>query len=555
MTSSSACKLLVIDDDLEDGMLIGEMLGKSPFSISHSSSFSDARQIAIDQEFDAILVDYFLDGYTALDFITLAKSYSLQSPIIVMTGLGDNTVDKTVMAAGASDFIPKSELSPNFLIRTIFHAIERQQNQRQIKELLNIDRLTGLVNKGFFEVCLAREMSRSSRSLRNFSVLFIDLDRFKDINDTLGHHVGDQLLVMVADRLKKCIREQDIIARIGGDEFTVLVTDMDFLNDAVVVSEKIMTALQQPFLVGPHKLSVGTSIGIATFPDSGTSPSELMQHADIALYEAKRNGKRQYCLFTSDLRSTLDRKLLIEEELKQALLENALEVYYQPQVDMRDGRVIGYEALCRWFHHSLGTISPVEFIPIAEKTGQIVEIGKFVFLHALKFICGVHHSNPEAFIAVNVSPAQFVADDYYSFVLNNLRKFNLEPEKLDIEITENLFLDHDDPKSTQLKKLQSLGVQISIDDFGTGYSSLSYLKNLPASKVKIDKSFIDDIFHCPANQVLIRSIIGIAKGLEMQVMAEGVESKEQADFLLSIGCYFAQGYYFGKPKPQAELKT
>jgi diguanylate cyclase (GGDEF)-like protein/PAS domain S-box-containing protein len=424
---------------------------------------------------------------------------------------------------------------------------ERKQAEERIRYMADHDALTGLANRALFRDRVKQEIARAHRDETQIAVLFIDLDYFKHINDSLGHHIGDKLLQMVAGRMQKCVREGDSLARLGGDEFVLSLPLHNGANDAPVVAQKALDALEQPFVVEGHQLHVGASIGISLYPQDATDVESLMRTADTAMYHAKEKGRGNYQFFMPALNKAAQRRMLVTNALRQALIREEFTLYYQPQVDLETGNIFSAEALLRWHPKGKAPISPMEFISIAEETGLILPIGEWVLREACKQLKQWHsQGNDDLVIAVNLSPRQFYQPDFENMVKRILDETGLPPAFLDLEITEGILLHRSEANVDTLKLLSGMGIKLSVDDFGTGYSSLAYLQRFPVDALKIDRSFVRGIGQDSNDTALVRAIISMAQSLHLKVMAEGVETVEQKDFLQAHGCYSAQGYYYSE---------
>ncbi len=425
---------------------------------------------------------------------------------------------------------------------------ERKQVERSIRHMAHHDSLTNLPNRALFRDRLTHAMAQADRYQQKLVVMFLDLDRFKAINDTLGHSVGDQLLRIAAERLRTCVRDCDTVARLGGDEFTVIVDDSEDSQTAAVVAQKIVDTFAQPFNLHGHEVFVTTSVGITVYPDDGEQVDNLLRNADTAMYRAKGCGRNNYQFYVADMNVRARERLMLENALRRALVRDEFMLYYQPRVDIYSGRVIGAEALLRWRHPEMGLIPPTEFVPILEETGMILPVGEW----ALREACRQNRAwqtmgLPPIRVAVNLSARQFVQKDLAGTVEQVLADSGLSSAYLELEITEELLLEHSHANTVTLNKLRDLGVHISIDDFGTGYSSLSYLKRLPINTLKIDKSFVRDITRDSDGAAIASAIIAMACSLRLNVLAEGVETDEQLSFLRAQGCNEIQGYSFSHP--------
>lgn len=431
---------------------------------------------------------------------------------------------------------------------------EQARNQSKIEQMAHFDALTGLPNRTLFNTRFDVEATRCEKNQQPMALIFMDLDNFKNVNDSLGHKVGDALLIKIASRLERILRPRDMVSRQGGDEFMFLLPEAD-AHLAGQMAECIKSSIELPIQVGQYTLHVGASMGICIFPQDGRDLDTLSSHADIAMYRAKHERRSHYELFTEEMQARTARTLLLEGALREAIQWGQLDVYYQPQFDITGKRLEGAEALVRWQHPELGFISPAEFIPIAEISGQIIKIGDLVLHKATQ---QMKHWLDEGFpgdmsIAVNISMAQFRDAALLEKIDRALADSELPPWALELELTESVAMENPEKVGEIVSSLRSRGVKLSIDDFGTGYSSLSYLKKLQVHKLKIDRSFIQAISAGSSDQTIVRAIIGLARDLDMQTIAEGIETEEQRQILEALGCDSGQGYLFCKPLPAAEF--
>jgi diguanylate cyclase (GGDEF)-like protein/PAS domain S-box-containing protein len=425
---------------------------------------------------------------------------------------------------------------------------EVKHSQLRLHELVNHDPLTSLPNRRLFNELLEHAIRRAERESHQIALLFIDLDRFKAINDSLGHQVGDKLLYEVSRRIKHSVRDSDVVARLGGDEFLVMMDMIKQPQDATIIAEKIIYALQVEFVIDDREIFIGASIGISIFPQDGSDVDSLIKASDIAMYQVKNRGKNNLCFYSEELSKNALERFTLESELRHALARKQFTVHYQPQISLLTGEIIGAEALLRWNHPILGSVSPAQFIPIAEETGLIVQIGEWVLRQAAnQAIAWINSGYTMQWISVNVSGIQIMKSNFYDTVYGILIETDCNPNILELEITESTVMQNTEFVIDTFNKIKQLGVRVAIDDFGTGYSSLSNLKRLPLSKIKIDQSFVRGLPSDLNDAAITNTINAMARNLGFSVIAEGVETIEQADFLKNMGCEEAQGYLYGKP--------
>ena len=431
---------------------------------------------------------------------------------------------------------------------------EAKISEQRAQYLVNHDPLTGLPNRRLLNELLDQAIKNAERNQHNIGLLFIDLDRFKSVNDTLGHHAGDILLSYVTQRLSDTIRECDTVARLSGDEFIVMMDSLKHSEDAAIVARKVISALQQSFMLDDKEVFIGASVGISIYPQDGLAANDLIKAADIAMYQAKHDGRNDYRFYTSNLGETAQERLTLDTMLRHALNRNELVVHYQPQISLATGNIIGAEALIRWQHPELGMIPPGKFIPLAEETGLIIPIGEWVLRQAAYDLIRLEETGlPLEWISVNVSAMQIHRSNFADTVYGVLVESGCDPEKLELEITESAIMNSVEYVIEVSRKLKGMGVRLALDDFGTGYSSLSYLKRFPLDKLKIDQSFVRDLPHDADDAVISGAIIGLGHNLGLKVIAEGVEKAEQEQFLREKGCEEAQGFLYSRPVPFTTL--
>lgn len=443
----------------------------------------------------------------------------------------------------------------NVILAAVRDITERKSAQQQIADLARFDVLTGLPNRRMFLEAMGQAIARARRGVQSFAVLYLDLDHFKDVNDTLGHPVGDVLLQMVAERLQASVREIDTAARFGGDEFSVIVADIREPADATVLANKLLNVLREPFLIEGNVIRSGTSVGIAVYGPDSADAETLLSHADVALYRAKADGRGTYRFFTDSMDTEVRTRVTMGAELREAIGAGQFFLMYQPQVDSDTGRIVGLEALLRWRHPTRGIVGPAEFIPIAEHSGQIVALERWVLREACR---QTRQWLDEGFVvplmAINVSVVQFKTPlELEDSIAATLEEFGLPPQLLELELTEGVLMEASREQNNAMLRLRRMGLRIAIDDFGNGYSSLDYLRRFSVERIKIAQNFIADLGGSSGNRAIVRAALGLARELDIEVVVEGVETAEQLELLKGWGCRIVQGYYFAKPLPAPEV--
>jgi diguanylate cyclase (GGDEF)-like protein/PAS domain S-box-containing protein len=462
--------------------------------------------------------------------------------------IGTKSDDSHFVQDISINVIVDSEKSPSHYVCAFTDITQKKKSEDDLWDLANHDILTGLPNRGYFRKTLDKALNNAIRTDENVVLLFIDLDRFKQVNDTLGHESGDELLRNVARILSKIARKSDYAARLGGDEFAIILEGITEKKHIERVAKSLVEKFTSGLLIDDKDTGVGLSIGISVFPGDTRNADDLVHFADTAMYFSKTNGTNQYHFFDTSMSDHVNRRNLLEKELRTALQNDVLSLYFQPQIDIETGKIVCFEALSRWFHPELGTISPDEFIPIAEDAGLIVLLGQQALIKACKQLKVWHNQGfGELRMAINVSSKQFLLSDVALDVTNVLEDVGLDARHIELELTESLIVDDPEKIIGMLNKLKTLGVKLSIDDFGTGYSSLSYLSRFPLDVLKIDKSFINQLTKDAKGLAITQAIIAIAHSLKLDVIAEGVEEEEQLEILRRLNCRYVQGYYFGKP--------
>ncbi|MEC4719047.1 EAL domain-containing protein [Noviherbaspirillum sp. CPCC 100848] len=546
--------VLVVDDDRSTRSSLRHTLQRDGFRIEEAADGAQALHMLKRIQPDVILMDAVMpvmDGFTACARVReLPNGNAI--PVLMITALEDNNSVERAFAAGASDYIPKP-IHFAVLSQRVRRIIEANQAEKRIRHLAYNDLLTGLPNRALFMDQLGRRIEQARVAGEAVAVLFLDLDRFKNVNDSLGHDVGDRLLIAVAQRLRRSVRNADCVARLGGDEFTVVLAEVIGPNAAVSAAQNICRALSTPFQIDGHDIFVSTSVGISMYPHDATDVGTLLKHADTAMYRAKKTGSG-FQFFEASMEHSISEHVRMENDLRRALERNELEVYYQPQARVNSGRIVGAEALVRWRHPTRGMVSPAEFIPLAEETGLINPLGEWVLRTACRQLQAWTEAGlPPIRVAVNLSVKQLLKKDFAASVEQALNDTFVHPSMLELEITESTLMENAQDTLEALHRLRDLGVRLSIDDFGTGYSSLSYLKRFPVDIIKIDRSFVRDVPHDADDAAIVTGIIALAHSLRLEVVAEGVETASQLEFLQERSCDMMQGYYLSKPVPAEQF--
>jgi diguanylate cyclase len=540
--------ILIIDDTPDSITILNQILQQEYrvlFALNGSKGLSIARQ----QKPDLILLDVSMpemDGYQVCRELK-ANPDTRDIPVIFVTARDQDDDHEMGFRLGAVDYLTKP-VRPSTVKVRVKNQLQLRRSEELILHQALYDSLTNLPNRSLSMDRLRYAITNDSRDLLKTALLFIDLDNFKKINDTLGHDAGDQLLKETAARLNRCVRRGDTVGRLGGDEFIIILSALEHTVDAKLVADNIMRLFAKPVKISHMELLITVSIGISFSPDDSRDYKQLLVNADTAMYQSKQSGRNNYHLFNGEMNQTVMRRMTLENHLHHALEKNEFCVYYQPLIETTSRNIIGAEALIRWDNPQLGRVSPDEFIGIAEQIGIIEQLGVYVLQQACHFFKDLTGSDGQPLtIAVNVSPQQFRQNHLPDLVDNILKETGLEPEQLELEVTEGLLLGSQSNIKDALLALRQLGVHFSMDDFGTGYSSLSYLREFPFSIIKIDRSFISDLQNKPEDQVLVTAAIAMAHALDMKVIAEGVETEFQLQFLKEKQCDICQGYLFSKP--------
>jgi diguanylate cyclase (GGDEF)-like protein len=570
--SHTHVRLLVVDDVANNRDVLGRLFRRRGYEVVEAATGCAALELITKQHFNAVLLDVVMpemDGLEVLRRIRAIHSTAIL-PVIMVTAMAESKDVVQALELGANDYITKP-IDVGITFARVQNHIARQQAERalaeQLHKLENINReleneiaqrkisdariqqmahhdsLTGLSNRSYFRDQLTRSFDRVEQDGGSFDLLFIDLDQFKLINDSLGHRIGDLLLATIGERLKRAVNEDDTVARLGGDEFAI-IRFAKRPEDTNLLVDRVMKAVALPYDIEGHRLFITSSIGIARAPDDGNDPELLLANADLALYRAKAEGRGRRRFFEAEMNERVRARQLLERDLRTATSEDQFELNYQPQLNLSSGRISGFEALLRWRHPERGLIPPLDFIPLAEDTGLIVPVSQWLLGEA----CREARTWPDDIkLAVNLSPVHFRSGTLVHDVVGALSLSGLEPSRLELEITESVLLDDNKTTMQALHELRRWGVGISIDDFGTGYSSFTYLRMFPFDKIKIDQSFVRDLPTKKDSTAIVRAIIGVASTLGMVTTAEGVETQEQLTYLQAEGCTEVQGYLISRP--------
>ena len=548
LESVAALKILVVEDDADDAEFVRQCLLRTSargVDIVRADRLKNAIEALKGATFDVVLLDLHLPDAAGAECVESIQHGDPEVPIVVLSGQGDEDYAVEILNCGAQDYLVKWEGDGRTILRAIRYAIERKRAETKLNYLARYDSLTGIPNRQYLQDQIARATTRALRSRKQMALLFLDLDRFKTVNDTLGHQLGDHLLKAVVDRLRERVRSEDLIARLGGDEFAVLLEDVEGPLDIEPIAHSLVGAFAEPFQLHGRQVSVTASLGITVYPADKGDVMTLLNNADIAMYQAKDEGRNTFKFFTPSMHEEILRYHALENALRTALNEGQFVLHYQPQYNLADHRIHAIEALLRWQHPRRGLVGPDEFIAVAEESGYIIPMGLWVLEEACRQI--IHWRNmgvPTPRISINVAPVHFHQPDFQSQIRATLERYGVEPALIELEFTERSLIEDTEGVRDSLRDLKEIGVRMAIDDFGTGYSCLGYLRRLPIDVLKIDRSFVTDLARNPDDQAICGAILSIAQRLSLEVVAEGVETESQLAFLTRHGCQFGQGYYF-----------
>jgi diguanylate cyclase (GGDEF)-like protein len=552
--SSQAARVLLVEDDPHTAMMIGEMLREvwtEGLVIVHAQRVSEATRELLDHGATCVLLDLPREQSVPLAALEHLRSGAPDAPIIVLSDYEDDDLGVAAVKAGAQDYLLKSELNPSVLGRAVRYAVERRRSEVELAHLALHDPLTALPNRTLFLDRLTVSLDRSRRTGTPVAVLFLDVDGFKAINDSLGHPAGDKLLRMLAERFQAMLRPMDTVARFGGDEFTFLFEQLESEREAVLIAERISHSASLPMSLGDAETSVAVSIGIAMVDDPSVAPDHIIRDADTAMYRAKKLGGSRFELFDESSRQRATERIQLEHALRLAVERSELRVHYQPRVSLNGNTgLVGFEALVRWEHPERGLIEPIEFISLAEETGLIIPIGEWVLEQALSQFRQWRQSRPEMTISVNLSSRQLEDPGLVARLAAATRDSGTDPGVVCLEVTEDTLEHNPELASRMLVALSQVGFKLAIDDFGMGHSSLQSLRHLPVDTLKIHESFVARLGSAPGAVAIVGAVVELGHALGLSVVAEGVETDAQLAHLRELGCDGAQGFLFSQPVPE-----
>jgi diguanylate cyclase (GGDEF)-like protein len=554
--------LLMVEDNPDDAELILRAIQRGGYDVDYTrvDNAHDLSQQLRTSDWDLVLSDYAMPNFNGLAALKIVKEHNRNMPFIIVSGTIGEEVAVEAMRKGAHDYLMKDNLARLVpaIRRELTDADERRARriaEQTLRHQAYHDLLTGLPNRWLLRDRMEQAFAYAHREDHSLAVMFLDLDRFKNLNDTMGHVAGDHLLRSVAERLKSAMTPWDTIARLGGDDFVLLIPDIESQDDARAVADKLLNLFQSPFLLSGQNVYVDASIGIAMYPENGSDADNLLKNAEAAMYYAKEQGRNNFQFCSSKIQEATAARFVIENKLREAIKQSELVLYYQPQFSLRNNHAVtGMEALVRWQHPVHGLVPPDKFIAVAEETGLILSMGDWVFRQALQ---DLRYWREEGLqirrLAINLSARQLFHAQTLDILEENLSQDPEAARVIELEITESGVMQDPEQAVRTLNAFKDLGVSVAIDDFGTGYSSLSYLKRFPIDVLKVDRSFVRDITIDDDDATIVRTILAMAQALNLQVIAEGVESEEQLKLLAALGCSEGQGYYYARPMSAEQL--
>jgi diguanylate cyclase (GGDEF)-like protein len=552
-------KILFIDQEHGEYLLIADILSQVRhvhYDLTWCNQLDAALPKILSQDYDLVLLDYYWGDQTARDLLNAARVQACQTPIVVMTDEMETEVDREAIRAGASDYMIKDQIDAQLLERTLRYAIERKQTELHLARLAHYDPLTDIPNRILFRDRLEHAIRLAERDNTGFTLMFIDLNGFKQVNDTFGHDAGDALIRICAERLNESMRRSDSVARMGGDEFTLLLQNIENQTDIAHIAEKVIESISQPAQINGYEVVVGCSIGIAIYPHAGMDADTLLKNADMAMYKAKQEEGSCFCFFTDAMNREVRRQLKLESDLRKALNKEQFFLQYQTRIDVRTNRIIALEALLRWNHPENGVLDAKEFVAIAEDTGLITAIGYWVIRQACTDLKKIHALfGEELVMSINLSVRQFKDEGLVQQIAEIFAETGIQAGDIEFELTETTFMENIDLVSLCMRPLAFFGINFTLDNFGTGSSSFLHLQRLPITAVKIDSRFMAELQRSRSDRRLVSAMINLAQNLGKIVIAEGVENEEQKNWLQQSGCDHMQGYYFSPPLYLDEVMT
>jgi diguanylate cyclase (GGDEF)-like protein len=550
-------KVLFIDHEQGEYLLIADLLSRVRH-VRYELAWIDRLDAALDAivsgAHDVVLIDFFWGDRTARELLNTLKTQLHETPVVVMTDEMETEVDSEAIASGASDYLIKGQIDSQLLERTLRYAIERKQAELHLNRLAHYDSLTDIPNRILFLDRLEHAVRLAERDHAAFAIMFVDLNGFKQVNDSFGHDVGDAVIRMCAERLCECMRRSDSVARMGGDEFTLLLENTDNSTDIARIAEKIIEMISSPFLVNGYELHIGCSIGIALYPEAGRDADALLKSADMAMYQAKEEGESTFRFFTEHMNREVRQQLRLEMDLSNALRHDEFFLEYQPRIDLRTGKILTLEALLRWRSPERGLLNASKFIGVAENTGLITQVGYWVIRQACSDLKRLQQEYDRGLsMAINLSVRQFSDGRMVQQIASILDEAGVPGKDVEFELNETTFMDNIELISLCVRPLSHMGISFSMDHFGAGSSSFLHLQRLPLSTIKIDSRFMAGLHARRIDRRLVSAMINLAHNLGKSVVAQGVETREQAAWLEGSGCDQAQGYYYCPPQTLDQL--
>ena len=552
-------KILFIDREHGEYLLIADILSQVrhvEYQLTWCNQLEAALPKILSQDYDVVLLDYYWGGSSARDLLNAARVQACQTPIVVMTDEMETEVDREAIRAGASDYLIKGQIDCELLERTLRYAIERKLTEQHLARLAHYDPLTDIPNRILFRDRLEHAIRLAERDNTFFTLMFIDLNGFKQVNDNFGHDAGDVVIRICAERLSNCMRRSDSVARMGGDEFTLLLQNIENNTDVAHIAQKVIDSISVPSQIGGYEVVVGCSIGIAMYPQAGRDADTLLKNADLAMYKAKQEDGSSYCFFTDAMNQDVRRQLRLESDLRKALKKEQFFLEYQPRIDVNTGRIIALESMLRWDHPERGILSANEFVAIAEDTGLITAIGYWAIRQACTDLKKLHSVfGEELVMSINLSVRQFKDDRLVQEIATIFSDTGIQAGDIELELTETSFMENIDLVSLCMRPLSFFGINFSLGNFGTGSSSFLHLQRLPITAVKIDSRFMAELQRSRNDRRLVTAMITLARNLGKIVIADGVENTEQKEWLVQSGCDHMQGNYFAEAQRLDDIFT